>query len=260
MKHKRLLILSTCLVFAMVCFVALRELFTVKDVNVIYSVTTEGVTEEVYNLVEKYKGRNIFTVDLAEIKQEITANNYLKVLSVEKKYPNEILINLIERSERYYYVANDAVYYFDDEYFIVRMADSKPEGETYLTEWAFVEIMNGNALPVECSLMDYFVFPEDFINDVQLVTKTTAGIASSITKIIFVSTGEAGEHRISLQMREGVVIEIRKAGASLEEKLLSGVAFYNNLEEGKKIEGLIYVQIDDKSGKVASYYQKPHVN
>ena len=53
MKHKRLLILSTCLVFAMVGFVALRELFTVKDVNVIYSVTTEGVTEEVYNLVEK---------------------------------------------------------------------------------------------------------------------------------------------------------------------------------------------------------------
>ena len=122
------------------------------------------------------------------------------------------------------------------------------------------QIMNGNALPVECSLMDYFVFPEDFFDDVQLVTEITADIASSITKITFVSTGEAGEHRISLQMREGVVIEIRKAGASLEEKLLSGVAFYNNLEEGKKIEGLIYVQIDDKSGKVASYYQKPHVN
>ena len=260
MKHKRLLILSTCLVFVMVCFVSLRELFTVKDVNVMYSVTTEGVTEDVYTLLEKYKGRNIFSVDVDEIKQEITSNNYLKVLSVEKKYPNEILINLIERSERYYYVANDGVYYFDDEYFIVRMDDSRPEGEIYLTEWDFVDIMSGNDILVDCSLMNYFTFPNAFVTDAQLVNLVTADVASSITKITFVTTGEVGEHRIVLQMREGVAIEIRKAGVSLKEKLLSGVDFYNNLEEGKKIEGLIYVQIDDKSGNISSYYQKPHAN
>ena len=260
MKHKQLLILSTCLVFLMICFVSLRELFTVKDINVIYSVTSEGVTEEVYSLVEKYKGRNIFSVDLAEIKQEIVSNNYLKVLSVEKKYPNGIVVNLIERSERYYYEANDSVYYFDDEYFIVRSEDSVPVGETYLTEWAFVEIMSGNKIPVDCSLMSYFSFPDAFGDDVAIVSDKIIEVASSVTKITFVSTGEEGEHRINLQMREGVVIEIRKAGFLLEEKLTSGIAYYNSLDESKKIDGLIYVQIDDKSGRVTSNYQKQRIN
>lgn len=260
MKHKRLLIISTCLVFIMVCVLCFKELFTVKDVNVVYSVTSNGVNEEVYSLVEKYKGRSIFSVDTEEIKKEITANNYLKVLSVEKKYPNEILINLIERSEKYYYVADDAVYYFDDEYFIVKKAESKPEGQTYLTEIAFNDISTGDKIAVDCSLMSYFTFPQGFLADVKVVVDKIEDVASSVTKITFVTTGEIGEHRIRLQMREGVVIEIRKAGISLEEKLQSGIGYYNQLEEGKKIEGLVYVQIDSQSGKVTSNYQSPRVN
>ena len=58
-------------------------------------------------------------------------------------------------------------------------------------------------------------------------------------------------------MREGVVIEIYQAGISLEEKLQKGIDYYKQLEEGKKIEGFIYVLIDDKSGKVVSNYRSP---
>ena len=255
MKHKRLLIISTCLVFLMICVLCFKELFTVKDINVEYLVTSNGVNEEVYSLVEKYKGKSIFSIDAEEIKNEITSNRYLKVLSIEKKYPNEILINVIERSEKYYYVADDAVYYFDDEFFTVRKADSEPLGETYLIEVAFNEISTEAKIPVECSLMSYFYFPEEFLADKELVMGKIQGISSSVTKISFVTTGELDERRIKLQMREGVVIEIRKAGISLEEKLQSGINFYKQLEEGKKIEGLIYVQIDDKSGKVVSKWE-----
>lgn len=257
MKHKRLLIISTCLVFVMVCVLCFKELFTVKDINVEYLVTSSGVNEEVYSLVEEYKGRSIFTVDVDEIKNKITSNHYLKVLSIEKKYPNEILISLIERSEKYYYVADDAVYYFDDEFFTVRRSDSAPVGETYLTELAFNEISTGIEIPVECSLMSYFYFPEEFLADRNIVIDKIQGISSSVTKISFVTTGKLKEHRIELQMREGVVIEIYQAGISLEEKLQKGIDYYKQLEEGKKIEGFIYVLIDDKSGKVVSNYRSP---
>ena len=67
MKHKKLLIFTTCLVFIMTCIVGLNQLFSVNDITVVYSVTSVDVTEEVLILLEKYKGESMFKVDLSEI-------------------------------------------------------------------------------------------------------------------------------------------------------------------------------------------------
>ncbi len=240
MKHKRLLIITTCLVFVMICVLALRELFTVKDITVVYSVTSNEVTEEVLSLLEKYKDESIFGIDVKEIGEEITKNRYLKVLSVEKKYPNEIVINLRERVEKYYYVAKDATYYFDDEYFVVKSSPLPPQGEHYLTEISFEEI-TGEAIEVECGLKSTFTFPNGFNGQIETVISGIESIASSVVEISFITTPEDGNYRIRLKTREGVTIEVRKAGDGLAEKLDKGVNAFISLEEAKKIDGVIIV-------------------
>ena len=252
MKHKKLLIFTTCLVFIMTCIVGLNQLFSVNDITVVYSVASVEVTEEVLSLLEKYKGESMFKVELSEISKEITSNRYLKVVSVEKKFPNEIVVNLTQRLEKYYYTAQDATYYFDEEYFIVRKSELPPEKENYLTEFAFEDI-NGNFIETDCALKSTFEFPTQFVNDVTTVIEELSSVSTNVTKIAFVVTPEEGNYRVELQMREGVVIEIRKAGQSLQEKLISGIEFYKKLEESRKISGFIYVQINDKGNITANH-------
>lgn len=243
MKHKRLLMFTTFLVFVMISVLCVKELFTVKDVTVVYSVTSEKVSEEVASLLEKYYDQSIFSVDTNKIAEEITANRYLKVISVTKNYPNEIVVKLTQRTEKYYYLYNGEVYYFDEEYFVVRKGDNLLEN-AYLTEIVFCDL-DGNNADAEVSLKSIFKFPNDYNEWCDIVCEKCAKVSDSVTKIFFISTNEQGNYRVRLQMREGVVIEIRKAGEKLADKLESGIAFYQSAEEAKKIQGVIYVQIDN---------------
>ena len=251
MKHKRLLLITTCLVFVMICVVALRELFSVKDVNVVYSVTSNEVTEEMQSLLEKYKGKSIFLVDEQEIIDEITANRYLKVVSVKKNYPNEIVVNLTQRLEKYYYFNGENTYYFDDEYFVVR-ASELPETVDFLTEISFSNI-DGTALTVDCNLKSVINFPYSFNADVDKIYDCIKNVSSNVKKISFVTTQEEGNYRVRLLMREGVTIEVRKAGDSLTDKLNQAITFYIELEEARKIEGVVIVQRND-NGKITTVH------
>ena len=236
--------LSTVLVFIMVCVVCVKELFSVKDITVQYSVASSEVSDEVLSLLDDYYGKNIFSVDTTKISNQITSNQYLKVLSVTKNYPNEIIVKLTERTEKYYYVASDAVYYFDEEYFIVRQSQNLPEATSYLTQIVFEDIYGKNH-DVKCQLKSIFDFPNNFKADADILAKEIAEISSNVTKIAFVTTEEEGNYRINLQMIEGVVIELSKANESLTEKIAKGVDYYNSAEEIEKISGTIYVQIDN---------------
>ena len=74
MKHKRLIIATTILVFTMVCVLSLKELFKVQDITVEYLVTSTEASEDVLVLLDKYKGKSIFSIDEQKIIDEITAN------------------------------------------------------------------------------------------------------------------------------------------------------------------------------------------
>lgn len=245
MKHKRLLIITTCLVFVMVCVVSFKELFSVRDITVVYSVTETSEAEEVLTLLNKYKGEFIFNIDESVISEEITNNRYLKVNSVTKKYPNELIINLSERIEKFYYQATDGIYFFDEEYFVIRKSTTLPSDSEYLIEICFEDI-NGEKVDASCECKKVFDFPNGLNRDASLVCSVAESISEQISKISFLFTQEEGNYRIRMQTRTGAVIEIRKAGSLLGEKLACGVEYFLALEEARKIDGLVFVQENSK--------------
>ncbi len=247
MKHKILLITLTCLLFCAICTICVKELFSVKDITVNYSVRTDE-TEEVLSLLEKYKGKSLFFVDGENIREEITANRYLKVLSVEKKFPNELIVNLVERTETFYYSDESGFYYFDNEYFVIRKESEHIEKGDPLTEIVLTHV-NGEKVSANCSLKSVFEIPENLNSKIDLCLDLSNGICDNIQKIIVVYTSEKGNYRIKLQMREGVCIEIRKAGTQFSEKIVAGANYYLALEEARKIDGTVIVDSDD-SGRV----------
>lgn len=247
MKHKVLLITLTCLLFCAICTLCVKELFSVKDITVNYSVKTEE-TEEINSLLEKYVGKSMFSINTQAVKDEITANRYLKVLSVEKNYPNELIVNLIERIEKFYYYDGSDYYYFDNEYFVVRMEELHDNRGAELVEISLTDV-SGASVKANCSLKSVFEIPEKLNSQIDSCFDIAKGISDNIVKIMVVYTSEKGNYRVKLQMREGVCIEIRKAGVAFEEKVIQGAKFYLNLEELRKIKGTVIVDADD-NGKV----------
>lgn len=240
MKHKRAVIALTCSVFAVVCLLAFNKLFLVAEVRVDYSVYNENV-EEAESILSKYKGKSIFFVNEKEIEREITANRYLKVLSVKKEYPCTIVVNLIERGERYALKTADGWYFLDDEFFAVRSSDRSASlrGEK-LTLISFYGV-TGEEMPQSCTLKQVFEFPDGTNENVREMLKLLGDSGENMSEIRFVFTPEKGNYRISLYSVEGVVIEIQKAGEYGEEKLSKGIEYYKHLPVERKMRGKILV-------------------
>ena len=252
MKHKALLITLTCMIFCAVCILCGKELFSVKDITVNYSIRTEQ-TEEILSLLEKYKDKSMFSLSTDEIKEEITKNRYLKVISVEKKFPNEIVVNLIERTEQYYYSNSNGVYYFDNEYFVIRREDLHNNDANQNVIQICLMNIDGSVIEVDCSLKTEFLLPNNINPQIDLCLLGLGELKEDVIKITVVYTSESGNYRIKIQLREGGTIEIRKAGSITKEKAQFGANFFLNLDESRKINGTVIVDVSDNGQIKASH-------
>lgn len=250
MKHKGLLITLACLIFCAVCVLCAKELFSVKDITVNYSITANQ-NEEILSLLKKYEGKSMFSISTEKIKEEITANRYLKVLSVEKHFPNEIVVNLVERTEQFYYDSPSGVYYFDNEYFVVRREDLAEKTQN-LIEIVLVDI-DGQPIASECQLKRTFNLPQSVNAQIDKCLSGIGELKDDVQKITIVYTSEVGNYRVKIKLREGASIEIRKAGYLTEEKAKFGAEFFLGLEEARKIEGRVIVDLSDDGQIKASH-------
>lgn len=240
MKHKRIVVALTCSIFAIVCLLSVFKLFSVSDIKVNYSVYNENV-EEVESMLEKYSGKLIFFVNTSEIESEITQNRYLKVVSVKKQYPCSIIVDLVERGERYALKASDGWYFLDEEFFAVRSAQTADSinGEK-LTAITFYDV-NGAETLQSCSLKRTFEFPYGADSSMREMLSSLGDVGENVLEIRFISTPEQGNYRVDLYMAEGVIVEIQKAGEDSLEKLKVGISAYSELSVEKRMRGKIVV-------------------
>lgn len=103
MKNKRLIIILSVFAFLVLIAVLCSTVFTVKTVSLNWLTTKVTITESdefFANSVEK--GESVFLVDKESIIDKLEKNNpYLKVVSVEVKFPNKLVIHVAERQELY---------------------------------------------------------------------------------------------------------------------------------------------------------------
>ena len=256
MNNKYFVIILTCIVFLVVCFIGVKELFSVSDITVRYSVVNESNVENVADILEKYKGKCLLFVDTEKIKEEITADRYLKVTEVKKIYPCEISVTLQERTESFYYVEEKdgaSVYcYFDNEFFVVKKNNTAPKSEKGLMRIGFVDKFNGK-MP-ELRLKNTVKFDYGFNDMITEIISALGDSKNNFTSITFVGMNEEGNYRLLLQSVEGVSMEIRRADKDLTEKILCGLQCYKGLSESERIANSIVVY--NTSDKIVCDYTK----
>jgi len=243
MRNKYLVIILTCITFLAVCAVCFKVLFTVRDITVEYSVVSDDKMEEVSSILEKYKGKSIFSVNTDKIREEITESRYLKVLDVKKIFPCEISVSLAERREAFYYrdkKDNSEVYYlFDNEFFVVGASDVEPLYTSGLIGVGFVDKLNDKKPSFELKKVVNFDYG---FNNKLIECVSALGDDSNVKSIIFVSMPEQGNFRLILRTTEGVSLEIIDAAAHVYEKTAAGLHFYGKLSESERIANYILVR------------------
>jgi|GEM_PF-5076548 len=250
MKYKRLLI-SLCVIvafaFATLVFVAL---FSVKDIEVGYSVYGERVTgaEEVLSV---FKGKNLLFVSEEEIEKQLKDNLNLKIDEVKKVYPSTISVKLSGRQEMYAVSAEGGEYFVVDEEFAVVGKSKSVSNSVDLLDnvtvnfnaASFPEISVGKPLDKSDPLILAFI-------------KTMSAFDRPRDKISVVEVYETAEKnnvRVNVQMRTGVHIVIFKALEKTDEKAQCAISKLRELSDGDKTIGRIEC-LELADGSISAVY------
>lgn len=251
MKYKKVLIISSVLTILLFITLAFLTIFRVNDVSVTYSVFQHEDYVKAEEIIESYKGRNIFFVDEGEIAQKITENTNLKINTIKKRYPFTLVLDLYASEERFAIKGEDGYYVLDLDYVVLKTRETELNPADNLTD---VVLEFQTTIQPEITLKQPLKYADEALFT---ALKTTISCFESprdrLLKVVCIETQEAGNFRIEIYMRSGVKIEIYKATQDTREKVLAAISRYQSIVDGDLLKGTIACYKLD-SGEITAVY------
>lgn len=237
MKSKRLIAILSVLGFLVVLIVMSSTLFTLQSISVNWLTTKCNIKEEDYQLVEDIeKGQSIFLLKKEDISTKLEKSfPYLRVVSIETKFPNKIVIHTAERESLYAIKLSDTEYAIIDERGkVLQLADGSIfEGaEADLGTRPILVNFENMALDIKNfeegrDIGNQYI--ENLLSDLSYSFResrysptTCKGVVKSID---VESQGEFSQ--INIQTRNGMVLKIHEIENYTTDKLLLGFERYN---------------------------------
>ncbi len=250
MKHKRTLIfllITLAIAFAVLVFVSL---FSVKDIDVNYSVYGEN-EYDCSKILAPFKGKNLLFLDENDVKKELEKQTVLKIDKVEKVYPSTIKVSVSSRQERFSILDKGGGYFVvDDEYAVVgKRADIKNHTDKLENILVRFEL----SYDLKFSIRDNLDFSDFVLLSFKTVVDNFDSPRDEIKEIYIYETQEKGNIRITITMREGVKIILYKATERTQEKIVKAINKLAGLEDTDKLSGEI-ISLERESGEIFATY------
>lgn len=260
MKSKRLIILLCIAAFLTVLIVINSTLFTLQSISVNW-LTTKCELQAVkdYQIADEIsKGQSIFLIKKDELSSKLEKEYpYLRVVSIETKFPNKLVVHSAERESLYAIKLSDREYAIIDEMGKVLS----------LTSDSIFAGTDGNlgTMPIRVSFDSLSVNIKDFVVGENIGNVYIKQILNSLSRslretsytpttskgvfkyIDVVSQGTTSE--ISMQTRNGMVLKIKDFEDYTTEKFLLSFSRYNDLHSQGVVSCTIEVW-DDMSGTI----------
>ncbi|MBE5757616.1 MAG: FtsQ-type POTRA domain-containing protein [Clostridiales bacterium] len=261
MKNKKLIILFSILMFLTVLVVLSSTLFTLQTVSVKwYTEKNKMLDYKDYEITESVAlGESIFLVQKDDITTSLEKKYpYMRVVGVETKFPNKIVLHVAERSGLYAIKKSDSNYAILDEYgkvldddfdnsTFVKMAESSLGGAPIEMKFTGLAIKDEDMVVGEIIKVEKV---REFLSNLSLgfrkashIPETSMGLFKYINVM-----HDNGEYMVSMQTRRGIVIEMSDGQVDTTEKLLLGIARYNEMRTAGDVEGVVKVFYSDKFG------------
>ncbi len=133
MKHKRLIIVSTFIVFILVLLLDFVWLLKINETEVRLS-CEEEVSEELFysadnTLKELSLGKSYLLLNTGKIEKKLSENPYIAVESVKKEFPNKVVAVISERIEYFSLEYNGKYYYLDKDFILLKVSENEIDRE-----------------------------------------------------------------------------------------------------------------------------------
>lgn len=233
MKYKKLLVFITCLLFVTVAVFCFASAFKVTDVEVKVT-TVDGSSENIDglcgNYLKRYEGKNLIFVNTDNITSDLTSlSGYLSVVSVEKQYPNKILVTVKEKVEKFVIASSNAYYALDGDLCVLKQKSDVKNN-----------VDGSSNLLIKLSLSDY---SQDLkvgqtlnVYDgvlLSLISSSKDALYERKTDLVSVEfttkIDGLSNKRIIIKTKEGSTFTILKADEKTSEKLAYTFSFYDSL-------------------------------
>ena len=131
MRTKKLFVILIAVAFAMSVLLCVFLMFSVKKIDVKFSVSENFETQQVYDKLEEFNGKNLLFLSLDKVEDSIDDFPYFEITSLKKSFPNVISIEVKERREVYDLVLEDKVATTSSDGFVLKVTDiASWQGET----------------------------------------------------------------------------------------------------------------------------------
>lgn len=260
MKSKRLIVMLCVLAFLTVLIVINSTIFTLQSVDVNW-LTTKYELQSVkdYEIADEIsKGQSIFLVKKDEIIEKLEKDYpYLRVVSIETKFPNKLVIHSAERESFY------AVKLSDTEYAVL---DEMGKVLTIANDSIFAGSEGDlGTKPIRVSFDSISLNLKDFEVGKAVgsayIQKLLSSLSRSLRETSYTPTTSKGVFRyidvvsqgntseISMQTRSGMAIKIKEFENYTTDKFLLAFSRYNTLHNESVVSCTIEVW-DDANGKI----------
>lgn len=268
MKSKKLLIFLIMFMFIAVLVILNSTLFTLQHISISWMTTTFNLKtmneSSISSLIEE-KGDSIFLIKKDEIASRLEKKYpYLRVVGIETKFPNKLIIHSAEREDLYAIKIVDGDYAIIDDYgkVLARTEIISPNISGTLIEARPIEVtFNNISLRSEDFLVGEKVKVSSIENTLTKLSTTLkeANYTSLAKKGIFdnisvVSIGEEGKVAMYLTTRNGMVIKLIDAEDKMTDKFMLGLQVYNKYHQDSHSDGTIVVQFSSAENKIIAYY------
>ncbi len=224
MRNKKLIIIFSVLCALAVLIVLSSVLFSVQHVSAYcYNADDAELERQVLENNGIKRGKSIFSLNKEKVvKQVESAVANIKVVNVEKKFPNRVFINYVKLFEYFEFTQDDENYYISNAGDIVRVGGENNDKYIRLyTKGKSVSPSQGTAFKTD-SDFDNAVFPI-IVSAVEQIG--TRGVVVELFEYI-----DFRKNFIYLKTRTGVMFELQSAD-NATEKLRLAVSVYAGFTE-----------------------------
>ena len=119
MNVRRLSVILIAVAFVLIALFSCVGLTAVKKIDVKFAVSAEQDAETIQGVLDQYIGKNILFIGEEDVRNSLKGYHKLEVLSVDKRFPNILTVEIKERREVYDIEYNGKVYVATENGFII---------------------------------------------------------------------------------------------------------------------------------------------
>lgn len=243
MKNKRIIIIFSIVLFLALIVALSSILFRIDDPEVIYA--TDPVLnidkDEVKNSLNQYEGTSIFFLNEKKLAEKLEASvGNIKVVNIERKFPNKVYITVRERIEVYCFKIGEDYVYTDYNCKVLRIEESKRE--VYGSEYGqVIDVTIYEGFVVSYKIGEILEFIEhgtvEFLNELFLNTTKDPIILRLYIKSVDLKFLNTSNSEAKIKMRTGAEFNfVHTIDYGVKYILYMNRLMENDETTGKKID------------------------